>query len=158
MVERPRPIPQLGTLGGLHQIAHELRETYAAGEKLLYSTSEIPVFYLFSEPDLVRLKRHVWTHRGRGNPYSDLPVLHLPPASSGTVSTDFTHTELLALRGDYERIRRTELWSEGMFDNVIGQLLYESALRQTPLTTANEPLVGHLPAPLSLGVRRSFCS
>ena len=122
LVDQTRSIPQLGTLNGLHQIAHELEETYAAGEALRYSTSEVPIFYLFSEPDLVHLKRHIWTHRGRGNQRTDLPLLHLPPPTERLEARDPAHVELLGLRDSYQRIQRQELWSEGMFDNVIGQL------------------------------------
>ena len=101
---------------------------------LLFGARELPMFYFFNNPLLIRFKMFLWAN-----------ILNIPPIKGHKISfRDFEVSKSLILAAQkvyhsYNQINITEVWSFGSLNNVLQQLLYIYKMRQ--ITQAEAKLV-----------------
>lgn len=99
---------------------------------ILFSAREIPMFYFFNHPTLVKFKMYIWCF-----------VLNVTPFNKRINYSDFIITDKMVENANrvgqtYQRINVTEIWSFGALNNVLQQLLYFHRLRQISIEDAQQ--------------------
>ena len=99
-------------------IAQDLMAAKQAGDRILFATTEIPVFYLFELPELCALKYYFWNRfrweNDRIDKRFDLRQLMLLPQVQ----------QLPALWRLYADNHSKEIWTTNILDNVLMQIRY----------------------------------
>jgi hypothetical protein len=91
---------------------------------LLFAAREIPMFYFFLDPILIKFKFYIWFY-----------VLNVTSIKKRTSFNDFVLTTKMIENAKkvgeiYPHINLTEIWSYGALNNVLQQLLYFYKIRQ----------------------------
>lgn len=99
---------------------------------ITFSARELPMFYFFEQPILIRFKIFIWFN-----------ILKVTPVNKRISFTNFVISEeMIGLakeaRETYNQINQVEMWSFGTLNNVLQQLLYLFRMRQLSLTEATE--------------------
>jgi len=91
---------------------------------LLFAAREIPMFYFFLDPILIKFKFYIWFY-----------VLNVTSIKKRTSFNDFILTTKMIENAKkvgeiYPTVNMTEIWSYGALNNVLQQLLYFYKIRQ----------------------------
>jgi hypothetical protein len=91
---------------------------------ILFASRELPMFYFFSDPLLVKLKIYLWNFLNNiHSPQERVPF-------SDFVIPDKMLKDALKLGKNYRKVNMTEIWSYGAVNNVIQQMIYLFKMRQ----------------------------
>lgn len=99
---------------------------------ILFSARELPMFYFFNNPLLLRFKIFIWfailkvTHVNKNIKFSDFTILDKLIQNAQKVAEAYTTINL------------TEMWSYGAINNVLQQLLYFYRMKQIDLASVQE--------------------
>lgn len=110
-------------IGSVHEVPRlheELTDALRSGDRLLFGSTEIPVFYLFEYPVLTALKLHFWQHYASEEHYLPVPPFTYTPDA---FEADPTYRHLRSCAALYRQIPREEIWMIGMLDNLLYQLI-----------------------------------
>ena len=99
---------------------------------ILFSARELPMFYFFHQPILIKFKAFVW-----------FSILNVTPVNKRILYKDFIVTDTMinaatSLGKTYNNINKTEMWSFGAINNFLQQILYLHEMNQITLKDAQE--------------------
>ena len=117
----------------LRNLRNELQALLGKKEaSIIFSARELPMFYFFKQPILIRFKIFVWFN-----------ILKVTPVNKRISFNDFVISDEMILlaqesRQTYNQIDTTEIWSFGALNNVLQQLLYLYRMKQITINNTTK--------------------
>ena len=126
LIRETQPIKNLNDFYGYFESLHKELAPLANNDdaSILFGARELPMFYLFHDPLLIRFKVFIW-----------FSILNITPLNKRINFKNFIISDRMIKMSQkvgeiYNNINVTEMWSFGSINNILQQLFYLYNMRQ----------------------------
>ena len=134
LVRETAPINTLNDFYGYFESLYDELAPFAnnADASILFGARELPMFYFFHNPLLIRFKVYMW-----------FSILRVNSLKNRINFKDFILTDKMIQSAQkvgeiYNKVNVTEMWSFGSINNILQQLLYMYRMRQIDAQNAKD--------------------